>query len=204
MADPFAAVMAEGLNDRLAEILRQAAVTSRPSMANVHALLAYAGEAGVKEKFDKRFGSGSAAAIIEASKKADMALAVKEGLDGIAEKVEALAKKHDAELGAVMGRIESLAGSVSAVAQAVAAIPRPEPIDLDAMAAKIGGVIPLPLAPVLQSVDSQSAPVDLAPMAQALVLLVNEIKELQRLAKAPRRVIEDINGNVVGVRIEGA
>jgi hypothetical protein len=160
-------------------MVRKLAIASRPSVQNIHALLAYANEAGVKEKFDARFGTGSAAAIIAAAEKTDTNSSVCDSIASLNKRVTELSTAIAAmPAHAATEGFEDLVARMDAVVQRIDSRPDPAPQ------------------------TPSSAPVDFRPLVAAIAEMASEIKVLQKLQRANRRVITDINGNVTGVAIQ--
>lgn len=210
MSSQLALMAANGLNDRLSEALKALAMPTMPSIEDVHALLAYKDDASTVSKFDKRFGPGSAKSVIKAAETDDATAGLTRAVADLSAKVDAIGE----------GIAEAVSKAVSeavssAVSDAIAALPQPPPppeppapIDLDALADRFAKAIPQPAPPPPPQPQPAAAPapkpMDLAPLVQAMTTLARGIEELKSIAKAPRTVLTDMNGNVIGVKIEGS
>lgn len=176
MHDPFSG-LESGLNGRLADLVGQLALPRRPTLEHVHALLAYHRNEGVKDKFDARFGQGSADAIIAASERQDLVLGLRGAVDALTTEVARLAAKVEAQRPPDFSEISA---------------------QMSRLPAEITAAIPAPAAP-----DQTPVLTALSGMTAALATLQREMAEMRRLAAAEREVITDHNNNVIGVRIKG-
>ena len=221
--DPFSAFEANGLSDRITDLITQLNLPRRPSNAHIHALLAYATQDGVKEKFDARFGDGAAAQVLEAAGRADASVALKTAVADLGARIDALAERmqkfEPPDVKPLSDQITALPGEI---AQSLRSLPddiaqsiRPLADSQDALIASLKPLsedmraLPAKLAESMAEDESDEEEDDgpdetavaLESMAKAITQMAQQIAELKRIISAPRHIITDINGNPTGVRI---
>jgi hypothetical protein len=181
--DPFSQIDdVSGLSHRLEGLVREMSLKTRPTLEHVYALLAYAQQPGVREKFDARFGLGSADAILAKAAQADAVTSLKQAVDVLNAQV--------AELPALSGRLDALAEAIQSVREPDLS-PLLERLDDVSRAVREGAE-----TPEADEGDDDSA------TAQALAGLTAAVNEMVRLQKAKKTVLRDMNDNVIGLKIE--
>ena len=183
--DPFSQVDdVSGLSHRLEDLVRAMSMRTKPSLKHIYALLAYADQLGVREKFDERFGVGSADAIISKATQNDAVTSLKSAVDVL--------NKQVSELPALASRLDAISAAVQAVAAPDFA-PLIQAVRESAAKPEVG-------------TDSEDDDGQEIAALKALTAAVNQMIALQqetiRLQRAKRVILKDINDNVTGMKLE--
>lgn len=197
--DPFSQIDdVTGLSNRLEGLVREMSLKTKPTLQHVYALLAFADKSGVREKFDARFGPGSAEAIISKAAQSDAVASLKQAVEVLS--------KHLSEMPAISGRLEVLSknlsempdvfGRLGAISDAIQAVREP---DLSPLLLRLDEVVQ---AVRESAAKTEAEPADETTGSQAIDRLTAAVEELLRMQKAKRTVLRDINDNVVGLQID--